>query len=290
MYNEVLANDILDINLSLLSGSELSMKVFCDDDNVYHVKLPHINKNNSLYEYTAHIMGNLLEAPLPDGAFIIFDIVHYEKIIKDINKLYKSTYESKGFTPTHLDKYLDFLNNFVLSGESNHILFGIEYIDSAKDDLTCEEFKEAVKGISNIDNFFSVYAFDFYFNNLDRHIKNILILDDYSLGYLIDHDKIFGGRVLQYIDATVYKCIRNDRNQYLYDVIQEKWQYDIIMQKAHLLAELDNTIICNELNLNKFNLEMADLNKIKNYLLDRKITFLTKCEEFQKVCYENINI
>ena len=193
--------------------------------------------------------------------------------------------------------YLTFLNKTLKDKTQEEFnLFGIHFIEDVKDDLTKEEFNTLFRGseIKNLDEFYSLYAFDFYLDNSDRHIKNILILNGLNIAYLIDHDKIFAQRTLKddgihIIDKTLFKCVKNHANQYLYDIIETEKQYKDVVVYANKISDIPNDIIKHELDQNYYELAPDILEIIKEYFIYRKQHILTECQKFKERCYEKLN-
>ncbi len=294
MYNQILANAISYVDLEE-NGSTVSLHVLSDDDNVYHVKLPHIRKNHNLYEYFAHIIALQIEAPIPSGCFLIFSREHYEQLKDSIEREITDVERQKGFRPNSLDKYIDFLNNELKDiTKISFLLFGISFIEGAVDNLTIDEFKLLINNINNLDKFYSLYAFDFYLDNSDRHIKNILIVQELNIGYLIDHDKIFSQKNLNSnmfncIDKTLFKCIKNTHNTYLYDFINTEDKYNKIIEYAMKLVNMNNHTINKEIDKNLYNINTKSLELVKEYFSYRQAKLLNNCNRFKERCYENID-
>jgi len=297
MYNQILANDISYVDLSEEMGSTVSLHVLSDDDNIYHIKLPHSRRNNNLYEYLAHIIAKEIEAPTPYGCFIVFSRELYEQLRDSIEKQITDIETQKGFRPNSLDKYLDYLNSELADmNKTDFILFGLSFIEGAVDNLSIEEFEILIDDMSNLDEFYSLYAFDFYLDNSDRHIKNILIvphLDNLTIGYLIDHDKIFAGKNVDtsqsnHIDKTLFRCIKNERNRYLYDIIDTENKYQQIKKYAIEIVNNDNHKIDKEIDKNLYNIDSKSLELIKDYFSYRQINLIDECNSIKERCYENI--
>ena len=270
MYDQILATTINYVDLEE-NGSTVSLHVLSADSKIYHVKLPHKTKNHNLYEYLAHIIAIQIEAPIPSGCFLIFSREHYEELRDSMEKRIADIEREKGFRPNSLDKYLDFLNNELTDmTKINFILFGVSFIEGAVDNLTIDEFNLLINNINNLDKFYSLYAFDFYLDNSDRHIKNILIVHELNIVYLIDHDKIFSQKnlnsdMLNCIDKTLFKCVKNRRNRYLYDFINTENKYTEIIGYAKELVNIDNHKIDEEIDKNLYSINTESLELVKEY-------------------------
>ena len=276
--------DIDNIQTDIKSGSFPFLIV--ESNNIkYQVKLPNYMTSSMINEYIAHKIANNLSCVVPKGVFIKFETSDIEDSIEHIliEEKYKALF---------IDYDINSLKN--INGEI--ILYGIEWISNklhAEDSL---EFIEYMK-LTNTDDFYSIYSYDLYLHNHDRHLKNLLFYQNDLGSYvtiLIDHDRIFGTnegiKRITELESN-FDCLKNSSNAYLYNFITTDKQKLSIMQYSYDIANLEDSIIedifidylknCNH-NILQFN----DVKEyIKKFLLIRKNNIVDACKIHEGNCY-----
>lgn len=248
-----------------------------NDNKTYQVNGP--NQKSNINEFISNCIGLYINAPVLKGTFIKFT----NKQIKRIKNKVES-FNGKIFQPD-------------MSNIKNNILFGIEWKNSIISLQTNRELEIMLEEVSNKKSFYSLYAYDQYLKNFDRHIGNHLIVKEKnrkpSCYYTIDGDRIFGNltwtKVIDYIDD--YSCLFGEVwHKYLYELIDEE-KYIIILDYSFKLNNISTEKIKNLINILSHIYTTTDKKEyaaIKKYLEKRKKNFYKICLE-NATCFPNIN-
>ncbi len=276
--------DIDNIQTDIKSGS-FPFLIVESNDIKYQVKLPNYMTSSMINEYIAHKIANSLSCVVPKGVFIKFETSDIEDSIEHIL-----------IDEKHKALFIDYDINSLKNINGEIILYGIEWISNklhAEDSL---EFIEYVN-LTNTDDFYSIYSYDLYLHNHDRHLKNLLFYQNDLGNYvtiLIDHDRIFGtnegiGRITEL--ESNFECLKNSSNAYLYKFITTEKQKLSIMQYSHDIANLEDSIIEDIFvdylkNCNHSILQFNDVKEhIKKFLLIRKNNIVDACKINEGNCY-----
>jgi len=279
-------DDIDNIRIDTTSGSNPFLIVEINNKN-YQVKLPNYETSSMINEYIAHQIAINLSCIVPNGVFIKFE----ESDIKDSLEQIKQSNKFKFL-------YNDYDMSSIQNVDKEIILFGIEWIENtslcAEDK---EEFFEYLELTDNNDSFYSLYSYDLYLHNQDRHIKNILFYqnsDGSHIVTLIDHDRILGsnegiGRLTELRDD--FCCIKNMLNSYLYEYIRSDVQKEYILKYSKEIEKLEDLIIKNIFidYLKNCTDNIKGFRHIKNYieefLIYRKDFIVDSCKKQEGNCY-----
>jgi len=276
--------NIDNIQTDIKSGSYPFLIVESNDIK-YQVKLPNYMTSSMINEYIAHKIANNLSCIVPKGVFIKFEISDIEDSIEHIliAEKYKALFK---------DYDIDLLKN--TNGEI--ILYGIEWISNKLHAENNLEFIEYVN-LTNSNNFYSIYSYDLYLHNHDRHLKNLLFYQN-DLGnfvtILIDHDRIFGtNEGIERITEleSNFDCIKKSSNAYLYEFITTEKQKASIIQYSYEIENLKDSTIEDIFvdylkNCNHNMLQYNDVREsIKKFLLIRKNNIVDACKINEGYCY-----
>ena len=276
--------NIDNIQTDIKSGSYPFLIVESNDIK-YQVKLPNYMTSSMINEYIAHKIANNLSCIVPKGVFIKFEISDIEDSIEHIliAEKYKALFK---------DYDIDLLKN--TNGEI--ILYGIEWISNKLHAENNLEFIEYVN-LTNSNNFYSIYSYDLYLHNHDRHLKNLLFYQN-DLGnfvtILIDHDRIFGtNEGIERITEleSNFDCIKKSSNAYLYEFITTEKQKASIIQYSYEIENLKDSTIEDIFvdylkNCNHNMLQYNDVKEsIKKFLLIRKNNIVDACKINEGYCY-----
>jgi len=182
----------------------------------FQIKLPTYFSNPVTKEYLANYIGRTLGFPLPKGGFVRFSKEFFELLVKtypDIKKV--------------IDVELEGL-----------VIFAVEWLSDTVVVDDEETLIEYIKDyVLNKEEFYSVYAFDLFLCNFDRHYKNFVITSDLYL-FFIDHERSFGSSDYSLIqDYEEYSgCIYSyPQVSYLYDFINEEADFLKILEFAKIV-------------------------------------------------------
>ncbi|OHE06126.1 hypothetical protein, partial [Sulfurimonas sp. RIFOXYB12_FULL_35_9] len=146
----------------------------------------------------------------------------------------------------------------------------------------------------NYEEFPSIFPYDQYLRNYDRHIDNHLIIKTdkkQQFYYSIDSDKIFGGFPITdiLVEKEVFDCFGNPAYKPLYDSINDKIFKIILIysNKIEALKERELNMLDEYLS-DFYGINLDVRNNIKEFLNFRKTNFSEQCISNQS-CYENIH-
>jgi len=250
-------------------GTSKWVIIKADNGITYQVKFNEEAVAHNTYEFIGNFIGKSIKVPIPNGIFLQIPDFLLTKCEEDLN-----------FT---IDR----------SKVVSNIFFGIEWIYGQVQFNDTEMLLEEIKNTLNYEEFPSIFPYDQYLRNQDRHVDNHLIIKTdtkQQFYYSIDSDKIFGGFPITDIltEKEEFNCFGNPAYKPLYDSIDEEI-FKIILTYSNKIEALEEE----ELNmldeyLTDFygiNLDIRD--NIKEFLNFRKTNFSEKCISNQS-CYENI--
>lgn len=261
-YETIEANDWLKDFQKKLGVSEYSI-LKGKDEKEYQVKF---NQSNSR-EFIAHYIATRIGVPVPEAKII-----------------YISDYIMDDIVTTNTN-----VNPF----NSKHY-FGIEWKGNTIEWADYDELLGELNNVSNYTQFLSIFPFDQYLRNYDRHEFNHMILmeKNQKLFYnSIDADRIFFGYEYKDIlnELGNYNCVYPEYNgKVLYSVIKEE-DFDTILKYSNVISildedEIDDIVdICYQL----YGIEKNERDNIKKFLLERKEKIYDSCMS-NTDCYKNV--
>lgn len=148
--------------------------VNAENGKKYQIKLNESNQRHNINEFIANYIGNCSDMPLLDGAFLYLSDI-------ELNNL--KAYLSKNPQLTPVD----------LTIMKKNFFFGIEWKQHITPIDKEDELLTRVNETSNSQSFYSLYSFDQYLKNFDRHLGNHLVVQERNTKsyHLIDFDRIF---------------------------------------------------------------------------------------------------
>ena len=158
----------------------------------YQIKFNEDKQRHNANEFIAHYIGSCSEMPLINGTFLELDNNELKKIQNKINTFSKGNLKAVDLTLMQ-----------------QNIFFGIEWKQHVTSIDKERELLPRVLETVNKTSFFSLYAFDQFFKNLDRHLGNHLVVKEgNSKKYrLIDFDRIFASTNWSRVSID-YKCFK----------------------------------------------------------------------------------
>lgn len=180
VLNQIVTNDINPKKFYLLADGE--------DGKQYQIKLNGIGMRHNINEFIAHYLGSLSKAPLIDACFLYLEDNELKKLTSKLKSLPNGV-----------------LEDIDLSLMKENLFFAIEWKANVVPIEREEELKSIVFQTMNSEAFFSLYSFDQYLKNFDRHIGNHLVIKDgkQKKYYLIDFDRIFMSTNWLYIPRII---------------------------------------------------------------------------------------
>lgn len=240
-----------------------------DNGITYQIKFNIGNSYCNTFEFIGNFIGKSISVPVPNASFLQIP----EYILKICEK--------------ELNIVID------RSKVIENIFFGIEWIYGQVQFNDLEIFFEEVEKTTNYKEYPSIFPYDQYLRNYDRHIDNHLIIKTekkQKFYYSIDSDRIFGGYSIQDIltEKNNFECFKNPDYKLLYDKITEE-VFTIIMSYSSKIETLtdDKISLLDEYLSDFYGIDSNIRDNIREFLQFRKIDFTYKCIENQK-CYRNV--
>lgn len=236
----------------------------------YQIKFNEEAVVHNTYEFIGNFIGKSIEVPVPNGIFLQIPDFLLTKCEEDLN-----------FT---IDRSKVIAN----------IFFGIEWIYGQVQFNDIELLLEELQNTMNYEEFPSIFPYDQYLRNYDRHIDNHLIIKTdkkQQFYYSIDSDKIFGCFPMADIlnEKEVFDCFGNPAYKPLYDAIDDKI-FKIILVYSNKIEALkeEELNMLDEYLSDFYGINLDIRNNIKEFLNFRKTNFSEQCISNQS-CYENIH-
>lgn len=234
-----------------------------DDGKQYQVKF---NASNSR-EFIAHYIASLIGVPVPPAKII--HIGNY--LFEDISTAFSS----------------------LIPLPSKHY-FAVEWYPNTIKWESYEEFFDELKSVDNFDAFLSIFSYDQYLRNYDRHEHNHIIVREHSKRKFynsIDADRIFAGHDINNIllEINEYNChYPNYHGKILYSFIEDS-HFDNILRYAATIGLIkaeeiaDIISICDQL----YGFSPDEKFKISRFLSERKENIYEACIRNTK-CYTKV--
>jgi hypothetical protein len=270
-YQTVKALNYLDRNNK---GASFFGLFEANNEKIYQVKFDQPFLKSNTKEFIANFIAGIVDVPTPSAVMIYIP----QTIIQELNKVYG-------------------LN---LQASQTNYYFGLEWEEHVNDSWTCfNEFKEELQKINNYKDFLSIYPFDQFFRNYDRHLGNHLISvkNNHFYFYLaIDADRIFAGAWLENARSQLrnFSCFPEQFHNELYSLITDAEYKTLLIHAAKYktirkedLKKL-NQQLCNTFAINEKNIATIII-----FLLYRKTKLLDKCLDniscFPNIKYPSLN-
>lgn len=159
-----------------LNPKKFFLLVDAEDGNQYQVKLNSYNQRHNINEFIAHYLGSCSDMPLIEAKFIHLEDTEITKLKSLLSSLPKEALE---------DVDIDMMKK--------NLFFGIHWKKNLTKINNEGELMRRVNDTHNASSFFSLFTFDQYLKNYDRHIGNHLISQEKNIKkyHLIDFDRIF---------------------------------------------------------------------------------------------------
>ncbi len=240
-----------------------------EDGVVYQVKFNQTSLSSNINEFIGNCLGFLIGVPVPDGNFLMIP----DNILEECSN-------NLGFT-------ID------METVKNNLFFGIKWmygqVNFSNTDLLLEELKNS----SNYKEYPSIFPYDQYLRNADRHVDNHLIIQDNNnqrFYYSIDSDRIFEGYPHESIECIInnFGCFENPAYKKLYSSIEDTL-FTIMIKYADKIDKLTDEQIdkIDEYLEYCYEYQLFIREKIISFLKNRR-EIVSKCVDNQD-CYDNLN-
>lgn len=278
MYNQLQVKRLLGIEPNPYDG-RFFIKVQASDSKTYQVKFNAPGQKSNINELISNYIGKIMNAPVLNGAFLTFSQDSIDKLIEYIKITFPKT------------KLPD------MSCIKDNQFFGIEWQNSIMPLQTNTELEILLEKTNNSKGFYSLYSYDQYLKNFDRHLGNHIIIKDAnkkpSYYSLIDGDRIFGS--LNWEKVHIFKdnfsCLKAEGaawHNYLYGLIDDK-KYDYVLEYSINLNDIKDEQIDLLMQVMQiiYTIDKSDYDRITQYLKSRKDGFYKVCIN-NATCFPNI--
>lgn len=229
-----------------------------DDDKIYQVKFDQATLKSNTKEFIANYIAIIVGVPTPLPIMI--------------------------YIPEIMIKALNIRYNQNLSASKTNYYFALEWEEHVNDSwINFDEFKTELSKIVNYKEFLTIYPFDQFFRNYDRHLRNHLISvkNNKSHFYLaIDADRIFAGEWIERISLEIDKfdCFPYQFHEELYSLVTDV-EYKILLQHAAKYLTINSTQVeyLEQHLCNNFAIPDDNIDTITQFILYRKKNILDKC-------------
>jgi len=240
-----------------------------EDGVVYQVKFNQNALSSNINEFIGNYLGNCIGVPVPEGNFLMIP----ENILEECSN-------NLGFKRD-------------MKSVKNNLFFGIKWIYGQVNFSNIELLLEEIKNSSNYQEYPSIFPYDQYLRNTDRHSGNHLIIQLSSkqrFYYSIDCDRIFEGYPHDSIGLimTHFDCFENPMYGDLYRSVDDEL-FAIMIGFAENIDKITNEqidIIEEYLEL-CYECSPKVRGDIASYLKTRRV-LVSKCADNQR-CYNNVN-
>lgn len=276
------------MRVDLESGSFPFFVVTVEDGTQYQIKLPNYETTSMLNEYIAHQIADNVSCRVPKGDFILFTD---EDVEFGLDQILESSHQSKII-------YQDYNLSQIKNEDGQIILFGIEFmLDKVIIPEDVDEFYYYLESSSVDNEFYSLYSYDLFLHNHDRHCKNLMFRTEDGETYvslLIDHDRIFGTNAgIERLSELKedFDCIKGPMNSFLYSMITTDEQKNLIHIYSKDIESLKTITLKNIFdsflnNCHPSILEHKDVkDEIINFLEFRKNGIVDAIEGNYETCY-----
>lgn len=250
-------------------GTSQWILVKAEDDTVYQVKFNQSALSCNINEFLGNYIGISIGVPVPDGIFLMVP----DNILEEASK--KLAYSIN------------------MDTVKENIFFATKWIYGQVKFDNMKLLLNEIENTSNHKEYPSIFPYDQYLRNQDRHIDNHLIVktnDKQKFYYSIDSDRIFAGYPLTEIllEKDNFECFENPIYKDLYDSITDEL-YVIIFSYSDLIEKLadEQFDLMIEYLESYYHIELSLRENIEEFMKYRKNDFSKKCLENQD-CFKNI--
>jgi len=233
------------------------------DNTNYQVKFNISNPK----EFIAHYVASIIGVPVPSGKIIQID----KYLIDDIK--------------TEITGVLPFKSGYY---------FGVEWYDDIVKWFNYDEFISELFDVSNYEKFLSIYSYDQYLRNYDRHANNHLIVKNKNKKTFynsIDADRIFAGYEFKDIllENMNYNChYPATHGKILYDIIEE-FSFNEIFNYSMAIGKIEDMDIDDMVDIcvNISDMNKTEAENLEIFLKGRKENIYNACVT-NVTCYKNL--
>lgn len=241
-----------------------------EDGKKYQVKLNEHKQRHNINEFIAHYTGSCSKMPLLDGVFLELDDIELKKL-RD-----------------RLDKLKGKLKSADIDMMKQGLFFGIEWKQNVVKIVNEAELMPRINETSNYKSFYSLFPFDQYLKNYDRHPGNHLV---YKVGNskqyrLIDFDRLFFSTNWSKVPSIKHDfspILMMPYHGFLNHQVNNSNIEDLHFY-ANYIQSIDDREIQDMCDIIRqiYNVPDLEVNQIEDWMLSRKADISMKCLENEK--------
>ncbi len=235
----------------------------------YQVKFNKTSRSSNTNEFIGNFIGSSIGVPVPNGIFLMIP----DNILE----------ECQNNLAIHIDR----------DTVKENIFFGTQWLYGKVEFRDVEFLLEEIPKTNNYEEYPSIFPYDQYLRNQDRHVENHLIVQDNDkqrFYYSIDSDRIFAGFPIVDLltEKNEFKCFENQKYKELYDSISEEFFAIILRYSAMIESLTDNQL--NQLDEyieSYYDIQLSIRDDLREFLNFRKNDLSKKCIDNQE-CYTTL--
>lgn len=258
-----------------IPNNKFSVIAEASDGRYFQIKFCEVGGRHNINEFIAHYVGKEIGAPMIEGAFL-------ELIDQELDKV-------RNFLKVHAGIFKD----LDMSISKDNIFFGVQWEKDTIDIKEEAELMPKVLKTTNKSSFYSLYPFDQFMKNYDRHIGNHLIVKYANrLHYrLIDFDRLFGNTDWNAIPLLMYDfgCLSlRDYHRFLYSIVKNDG-YEHILVYSNNISTISHDVINDIISTisHIYIISQHELAMIRSWLSGRSRLMYDKCLE-NNGCFPNV--
>lgn len=238
-----------------------------DDGLQYQIKFCEPGHRHNVNELIAHYIGSCCNMPIIEGKMLHFSDGEMAKL------------------RTKLDQLRGKIRDVDLGVNKDDIFFGIEWKQNVVRIANQNELMHRVGEASNRESFWSLYSFDQYLKNFDRHPQNHLVFQSgNSRQYrIIDHDRIFRSTDWSHVSSLAgdfSPIMLRPYHKFLYHQVTNNTVRLVHFYAGHIgaMREADIDDMCGIIR-DIYNVSPPEIAGIRLWMTERKSRIVMKCFE-----------
>lgn len=248
------------------------------DGKQYQVKFNAHDTRGNQNEFIANSIGKEMDAPVLDGALIMFTKRQLDGIANRVTSNF-------GVIPD-------------IAAFKERTLFGIEWHDGAITPFSDAQIPKLLENCANKDAFYAIFAYDQYLRNYDRqHFNHLVLKRDREkkprMYAAIDGDRIFGSTGWSKIDEEMhlFDCFSEPFHKMLYNLVDDS-SFTKVFRYAAAIDMLPDAHIDDIIDIMRaiYANTKRELDKIEQFLKYRRLKMTSICNGacFPKVRHKRL--
>ena len=244
------------------------------DGQLYQVKFNGADTTSNQNEFIGYMIAKECGVPVTGGVMLRFSEEMLERIAQRVLEKYGHT--------VPLDIYKE------------NVLFGSKWEDDSVTPSSDVHLRDLLADCRNKNEFYSIFPYDQYLRNYDRHHGNHLILKEGrnkkpSFYTAIDTDRIFGAVNwgMAEIEKDKIECFPHPFHQFLYELIDNA-SFTEVFRSAVRIEQIPSEYLNSIVDAVEhfYECDNDKLGIIRQFLLDRKSKISDECVKAS--CFKNV--